>query len=193
MPSEREKDIWRVHASRAVYRSEWVELWLEDVETPGGERYEHHVIRFPRESVYAIVTRDDQVLMLWRHRFITGEWGWEVPAGWVDSDEDPTAAIRREVEEETGWRPGRVRKLAEYNAQSGISNMHFSLFYLDDAVRVSERVDTDESSRLEWISRTRLRSLIRDGDINDGPSLLAVTYYLSMCIDDLDRCGEGRP
>ena len=182
MNDDHDQDIWLVHGSRNIYRSEWVELWMDDVEIPGDRRFEHHVIRFPRESVYALVHHDDQILMLWRHRFITGEWGWEIPAGWVDSEEDPTAAIRREVEEETGWRPNKVERLVEYNAQSGISNMHFSLFYMKDAFRVGEREDTSEASRLEWIPVERLKPMIREGAIKDGPCLLAVTYFLSMCL-----------
>jgi hypothetical protein len=28
-----------------------------------------------------VMDEDDRVLLLWRHRFITDTWGWEVPAG----------------------------------------------------------------------------------------------------------------
>jgi 8-oxo-dGTP pyrophosphatase MutT (NUDIX family) len=33
--------------------------------------------------------------MIWRHRFITDTWGWEVPAGWADDGEEPEDNIRR--------------------------------------------------------------------------------------------------
>jgi hypothetical protein len=75
---------WHVHDRRAVYRSPWVEVWLDDVELPGGHSVEHHELRFPRPSVTAVVVDGDRVLLLWRHRFITNAWGWEVPAGWAD-------------------------------------------------------------------------------------------------------------
>jgi 8-oxo-dGTP pyrophosphatase MutT (NUDIX family) len=181
MSEDFDQDVWIVHGSRNIYKSEWVELWMDDVEVPGGARFEHHVIRYPRESVYALVTRDDHLLMLWRHRFITNVWGWEVPAGWVDSHEDPTAAVRREVQEETGWCPRHIKKLAEYNAQSGITNMHFSLFLMDDAVKVGERKDIAEASKLEWVPLSELPAMIRAGKIQDGPSLLAATYFLAIC------------
>ena len=81
---------------------------LDDVEIPGGERFEHHVVHFPRASVTGIVPDGhDRVLLIRRHRFITGTWGWEVPAGWANPGEDLTDAIRREIEEETGHRPAR--------------------------------------------------------------------------------------
>ena len=44
------------------------------------------------------------VLLLWRHRFVTDTWGWEVPAGRVDASETAMQAAQRETLEETGWR-----------------------------------------------------------------------------------------
>jgi 8-oxo-dGDP phosphatase len=183
MPSEYEDEVWQVRERTAVYQSEWVELWLEEVEIPGLPPLIHHVLRFPRQSVYAVVVRDGNILLLWRHRFITGDWGWEVPAGWVDANEDALAAVRREVEEETGWRAGRVERVAEYNAQSGMSNMRFTLFCAYDPEYVGERTDRSESSKLAWVPIDRIRSIIRAGEIKDGPSILAITYYLSLIAD----------
>ncbi|BFV59970.1 hypothetical protein KCMC57_up50740 [Kitasatospora sp. CMC57] len=31
-----------------------------------------------------------------------------MPAGWAEPGEDPAAAVAREIEEETGWRPAQV-------------------------------------------------------------------------------------
>jgi 8-oxo-dGTP pyrophosphatase MutT (NUDIX family) len=45
------------------------------------------------------------VLLLWRHPFITGIGGWEIPIGKAEPGEDPQVSAAREVEEETGWRP----------------------------------------------------------------------------------------
>ncbi|MFD0633337.1 NUDIX hydrolase [Catenulispora yoronensis] len=112
-------------------------VWLDDVEIPGIGRIEHHVLTMPRPSTTAVVTDDDdRFLLLWRHRFITDTWGWEVPAGWADPGEESLNAIRREIEEETGWRPGKVTELTSYNALSGISTMRFSVFHATDCTQV---------------------------------------------------------
>ncbi|MGL5829952.1 MAG: NUDIX hydrolase [Angustibacter sp.] len=163
-----------------MYRSDWVEVWLDDVEVPGGPRYAHHVLRFPKHSNIAVVTRADQVLLIWRHRFITDTWGWEVPGGWSEPDENPEDAIRREIEEETGWRPADVRKLVDYNAISGIGDMRFSLFHATAADHIGEPADPSESDRVEWKSLSDVRVLIEAGHIHDGPSLTALSYYLAM-------------
>ncbi|MPZ89856.1 MAG: NUDIX domain-containing protein, partial [Nitriliruptorales bacterium] len=135
---------WVTHGRRPVFRSDWVEVWLDDVEIPGHRRLEHHVVRFPRASVTAVVTNDaDEVLLLWRHRFITDAWGWEIPAGWAEPGEDLQEAACREVEEETGYRPTQAQHLVTYNALSGISTMRFTAFLVTAADLVARPDDTE--------------------------------------------------
>ena len=93
---------WTVHGERSLYESPWVNLRLVDVEVPGGPRFDHHVVRFPQPAAGTVVCDPVRgVLLLWRHRFITDTWGWEVPAGRVDDGETPEQPSTR-----TTWRSG---------------------------------------------------------------------------------------
>jgi 8-oxo-dGTP pyrophosphatase MutT (NUDIX family) len=158
-----------------------VEVWLDNVELPDGRRVEHNVLKFPRPSVTAVVVDGrDRTLMLWRHRYITDAWGWEIPAGWADPGEDLADAARREVEEETGYRPGRVQPLVAYNALSGISTIRFNAFLVSDAVRLGPPRDRTESTRVEWLPLVDIPKLAEAGQISDGPSLTALSYYLGI-------------
>jgi 8-oxo-dGTP pyrophosphatase MutT (NUDIX family) len=170
---------WKSHGRRRVYDSPYVEVWLDDVDIPGVGRIDHHVITMPRASTTSVVTDEqDRFLLLYRHRFITGRWGWEVPAGWAEPGEDPAAAIAREVEEETGWRPGRVVPLVEYDALAGISTMHFRCFHVTGCEYVGEPTDRSEASRVEWLTQAEVVELLAAGEVPDGPSLAALSYYL---------------
>ena len=73
------------------------------------------------------------MLLLWRHRFITDRWGWELPGGWINPGEEPAEATRREVLEETGWEPGPLTLLCSYGADVGISDARFHLYQADGA------------------------------------------------------------
>jgi 8-oxo-dGTP pyrophosphatase MutT (NUDIX family) len=166
---------WQVHNRRPIYQSPWVEVWLDDVEIPGGRRFEHHVLRM-RPTVMGIVFDEsgERVLMLWRHRFITNTWGWELPAGWIDDGEQPAAAAAREVEEETGWRPQPVREVGHWHNLPGISDMHCTLYGADGATYVGDRIEAIESTRIEWIRVADLLQLIDDDQITDGDTLIAL-------------------
>ncbi len=135
----------------------------------------------PRTSNTAVVTDEqDRVLLIYRHRFITGRWGWEVPGGWGDPGEQPIDTIRREVEEETGWRPGEATVMTDYFAMAGISDAHFTVFHITGSTRVGEPEDKSEASRVEWIGLDAVRTLATKGEITDGPSLAALSYYLGF-------------
>ena len=171
---------WTVHGERTLYSSEWIRLAMVDVEVPGGPRFEHHVVRMPRKAAGAVVTDPDRgVLLLWRHRFITDTWGWEIPAGQMDEGESPEEAVRREVLEETGWAPGAVREMLAYNPTNGISDQRFHLFLAEGASYVGEPTDPGESERVEWLPPAEVRRIVREGEMPDGLSLTAVLYALA--------------
>ncbi len=58
---------WTVHGERRIYESPWVSLALVDVEVPGGERFEHHVVRMPADAAGVVVHDQDRVLLIHRH------------------------------------------------------------------------------------------------------------------------------
>jgi 8-oxo-dGTP pyrophosphatase MutT (NUDIX family) len=171
---------WTLHGTRPAYRSSWVEVWLDDVELPDGQRIEHHAVKFPRSSVGAVAVEGDRTLLIWRHRYITDTWGWEIPAGWADPGEDPAEAVGREIEEETGYRAAAIAPLFTYKPLAGISTMHYAVFLATDLVEIGSPTDRTEAVKVEWIPLDDLPGLAADGQITDGPSITALSYYRGM-------------
>jgi len=170
-----------VHGERVVYDSEWMRLALVDVELPSGPRFEHHVLRMPAQAAGVVVDVPDRgVLLLWRHRFITETWGWEVPAGRIDAGETPEQAAFRETVEETGWEPGPLTPMTAYFPHNGTSDATFHLFVATSAEQVGEPSDPDESERVEWLSWDEVRAEIRAGRVRDGLSLTALLHRLAL-------------
>ena len=172
---------WTVHGERPVYESEWMRLVLVDVEIPEGARFDHHVVRFPNSASGTVVHDPDRgILLLWRHRFITDTWGWEIPAGRIDPGETPEQAAVRETVEETGWRPGPLRKLCAYAPSNGSSDQVFHLFTASAATHVGEPTDPGESERIDWVPVEDVRRLIAGGEVYDGLSLTALLWTLAL-------------
>ena len=170
---------WIAHGERSLYSSDWVSLGLVDVEVPGVRRFDHHVVRLPRPAAAVVVHDPDRgVLLLWRHRFITGTWGFEVPAGGVDAGESPEQGAAREVLEETGWRPGPLRRLHAYHPSNGLSDQTVVLYVADGATQVGPPEDVAEATRVEWLPVERVRAEVREGRVTDGLSLAALLWWL---------------
>ena len=172
---------WTVHGERPLYDSPWVRLALVDVEIPGVRRFDHHVVRVPQAAAGTVVFNPGRgVLLLWRHRFITDTWGWEIPAGRLEPGESPEEAAAREVLEETGWRPSGLRPLISYHPTNGLSDQRFHLFIAGGAEHEGDPTDETESERIEWVPVEQVAELARDGSIRDGLSLTAILYALSF-------------
>jgi 8-oxo-dGTP pyrophosphatase MutT (NUDIX family) len=172
---------WTIHGERPVYDSAWVRLVLVDVEVPGGERFDHHVVRYPRAASGTIIRDPERgVLLIWRHRFITDTWGWEIPAGRIEPGESPEQAAVRETMEETGWRPGPLTRLGAYAPNNGSADQVFHLFTADGASHVGEPTDPSESQRVEWVETNEVRRLIGEGQVYDGMSLTGLLWALAF-------------
>jgi 8-oxo-dGTP pyrophosphatase MutT (NUDIX family) len=171
---------WTVHGERPIYESDWVNLELVDVEVPGGERFDHHVVRMRPAAGTIVFDPERGVLLLWRHRFITDTWGWEIPGGRIEDDESVEDAAAREALEETGWRPGPLRHLITYFPANGVSDLSFAIFLADGATYVGEPTDPSESERISWVPIDKLRSALSSRRVNDGMAVAGLCYALAM-------------
>lgn len=170
---------WVRHGRRPIYRSEWVNLYLDEVELPDGGRIDHHVLTFPKASQSAVVVNAarDEILLVWRHRYIPDTWSWEVPAGWAEPGEDRETAMRRELLEETGHVVDRMSPLAEYDVFPGLSTMVFTCWLGTGPTRLGDPADTNEVSHARWHRVDSLPGLVREGTLRDGGSLAALANY----------------
>ncbi|WP_131740888.1 NUDIX hydrolase [Actinomadura roseirufa] len=166
---------WTVHGERSIYDSPWMNVRLADVELPDGRRFDHHLVRVrPAAGVIAVDGRG-RVLLIWRHRFITDRWGWEIPGGRVEDGEDPAEAAAREVVEETGYRAGPLRPLLEVRASPGVHDGVHHIFRADGAERVGEPTDV-EAERIAWVPLSAALDLAARGEIGSGSTLCGLLY-----------------
>ncbi|MFC9630397.1 NUDIX hydrolase [Streptomyces mirabilis] len=169
---------WKTHGERQIYTNPWVNLCLVDVQQPDGRRWEYHVVRLRHLAVAAVVNDRQEVLMMWRHRFITDSWAWELPMGLVEEGETPEEAAAREVLEETGWRPGPIKPLIYAEPANGITDSQHHVFRADGATYEGPPTEKSESDRIEWIPLSEIRGMIDRREIVSSGSLVGLLYVL---------------
>lgn len=169
---------WTVHSEKQLYQDEWLDIRVADVELPDGRHLEHRLIRTP-PGAGAVVVAEGKVLLMWRHRFITGTEGWEIPIGKIDPGEDPADAAARETEEETGWRPGPLRFLLRVEPTPGLSDSAHHIYLADGAERIGPPEDDFESDHVGWVPLPDVAALIGRGQITSGTTLAALLYTIA--------------
>lgn len=175
-----ERLSWTVHGERELYVNRWVQLTLVDVEPPNGQRFEHHVVRLGHVAIALVLDSSDRALTLWRYRFATDDWGFELLGGIVEDDEDAEATARREVEEESGYRPtGEAERMISFQPYPGMVDAPIDVFLYRGAEKVGKPTDTEEAARIEWKPMDELLDLALGGELLGSGTLIPVLLYLA--------------
>lgn len=172
-----------VHGAEEAYRRGPLRVHLVEVETPDGHRHTRPLVRLRRVAVAVVLDGHGRVLLLWRHRFVTDAWGWELPGGVVDSAEDPAAAAAREVEEETGWRPGPLAPLVSFQPMPGMVDAPVEVFLARTAARVGDPTDPAEAGEVAWVPLADVPALVAAGEILGAGSLVGLLHVLAVAPD----------
>src|SRR6476659_5480618 len=103
----------RVLSSRVVYRGPVFWVTTDHVREPGGIRARRDVVRHSGSVV--ILAVDDgrsqpHILLERQYRHAAQNYLWELPAGRIDKGENPLAAAKRELLEETGYTAARWKR-----------------------------------------------------------------------------------
>jgi 8-oxo-dGTP pyrophosphatase MutT (NUDIX family) len=171
---------WRTFEERALYDNPAVWLGQVDVELPGGERVWHHVVRLHRAAVIALLDDERRVLLLRRHRLVQDRSGWELPGGLIDEDEEPVEAVARELEEQAGYRAGRVEHLITFQPMAGVVDAEHLVFAGRDPERIGEPTGTNGAGRMNWVPLSTVPRLIAAGEIWNAGSLVALLWLLTQ-------------
>jgi ADP-ribose pyrophosphatase len=170
---------WTTVESELAYRCEGFDVINETVELPDGERAEFDWLREDESVVVLPFTADGRVVVIdeWRHA--VGRVNRGLPAGTLEGDEDPAAAVARELAEETGYRPGSVEHMTSVEPANGFSDAVFHYFVARECVDASDQdLDPDETIEVTTTPFEELRAAVRDDEMRDGRSAFGVLYYL---------------
>jgi ADP-ribose pyrophosphatase len=170
---------WTTVESELAYTCEGFDVINETVELPDGERAAFDWLREAESVVVLPFTPEKRVVVIdeWRHA--VGRVNRGLPAGTLEGDEDPEAAVGRELAEETGYRPGDIEHMTSVEPANGFSDAVFHYFVARGCEEATEQdLDPDETIEVTTTTFEQLREAVREDDLRDGRSAFGVLYYL---------------
>jgi len=154
-------------------KGNWIEQSREAYDRGNGAT----ILLYNKEKKTIILTRQFRM-----PTFINGnETGMliEACAGLLDKD-NPEDCIRRETEEETGFKLKDVKKVFEaYMSPGSVTEiLYFFVAEYSNEMRISEGggVDEDENIEVLEVSFTKALEMIHTGEIKDGKTIMLLQY-----------------
>jgi len=93
-----------------------------------------------------------QFVMVWQWRHGAQELSLEFPGGVIEPAENPQQAAARELFEETGFKPGKIKKLGEFSPNPAIMSNRVHIFLAEDLLdEGKQELDENEYVEVETI------------------------------------------
>lgn len=176
-----EKPRWQVRSSSYAIESPYMRVRRDEVTLPDGTAIDDYYVRESNGFTFVFpVTADGAIVVTEQYRYGADDITIELPAGNLESGEDPQACARRELLEETGYEAREFRLLGTYYAEPVRSSARCVVYAALDARRVAEQhLDATECIRAFEVSVDELRAMAADGRMNSLGSVAAALLGIS--------------
>ncbi|MCL5046257.1 MAG: NUDIX hydrolase [Actinobacteria bacterium] len=166
-------------SSRRIYEGRVLALRLDEVRLPDGRYTTREIVEHSASVGVVAVDSEGQVILVRQYRYAVGEALLEIVAGGVDDGEDVEAAALRELEEETGYRAGKLQLLFEGYLSPGFCTelMHFC--WATELAPGPQRPAEDEDIEVVRLPLAQAPDLIRSGQIRDSKSVAGLLAAIS--------------
>ena len=172
-----------VLSKQRVHEGRLLKIDLEEVSLPGGSIARLESIRHPGAAAALPFLDDGRVLLVRQYRHAMGGTIVEVPAVKLDPGEPPSACALREVEEEVGYRPGRLELLGSVFTTPGFTDEEIWLYEAHELTAARIAHESDEVIEvLHWEFAEAVRA-VQDGRIRDGKSVAVILHAAIRRLD----------
>ncbi|MBK8268964.1 MAG: NUDIX hydrolase [Planctomycetes bacterium] len=150
----------------------------KQVRASDGSTRDIDVVRHPGAVVVLPLLSADEVLMIRNFRHTLDRELWELPAGTLDEPgESPIDAAARELEEETGYRAGRIDPLGEFYPSPGFLNELIHAYVATDLTKTEQRLEPLEMIHVETVARDEAVRMAYDGRLLDAKSIITLLRW----------------
>lgn len=160
------------------YTGTILKVYTDHMIMPDGRTADWDFIEHKGAAAVVPVTDDGKILMVRQYRNALERYTLEIPAGalnYVGEPKDVCAA--RELEEETGYKAGRLEWLMNLNTTVAFCNELIGIYIASDLTKTQQHLDDDEYINVEPHDLSELLDMVYAGRITDSKTVASLMAY----------------
>ncbi len=168
----------RTISSQQIFDGHVVRLRVDTVLTADGRRSTREIVEHSDCIGVVAIDEDDNVLLVRQYRKAIEKELLEIPAGGVDPGETPEEAVVREMQEETGYLPGRVERLAGFYSSPGFCTEYLHLYLATELTPSRLHAEDTAGISLVRIPVAEIEGMLAADAFEDGKSIVGLRILL---------------
>jgi ADP-ribose pyrophosphatase len=171
------------------YKGKISSLRAGSVRLDDGSTATREVVEHPG-GVAAVPVKGDAAVLARQFRIAAGREVLGLPAGRLEEKESPQACAQRELEEELGYRAGRLVPAASYYSSVGFMDERMHLFLAFDLAETEARPEWDERIEPVEMPVEQIDEMLARNEFDDSKTIIglyALTHYLKKHPEAIDR------
>ncbi len=174
--AEEKKNSEKILESHLAYQGKIIKLRLDTYQMKETTRV-FELVDHPGAVVIVPIDPKGRLLLIRQWRRAVGKIILELPAGTLEPDEAPLFSAQRELQEETGYKAGRLTKLSSFYSAPGFCNEQLHLFVAEDLLPSRLAADDDEGIDVVPTYLPDAIQMIEDGTLADAKSIAGILHY----------------
>lgn len=165
--------------SKRMYTGIIINVNVDTVTLPNGLTVNLEVVRHPGAAAVVPLKDDGTVFLIRQFRHAAGGFIYEIPAGKLNPGEDPAACAARELEEEIGYRAGKLELLSSIFTAPGFTDEVIHVYKATGLTTGRQQLDRDEVLDVIEMPLQEAMRMIETGAIRDAKSIVGLqSVYL---------------
>jgi ADP-ribose pyrophosphatase len=165
-------------SSEMIYKGRALNLRVDSVELPDGRKTKRTVVEHPDCIAVVALDNEQNVLLVKQFRKAIEKELLEIPAGGIDPDEDVETAVKREMQEETGYLPQKLVKLGGFYSTPGYCTEYLHAYLATDLVPGKLVAEDTDGIELVRVPVAELPALLASGKLTDAKSIAGLYMFL---------------
>jgi ADP-ribose pyrophosphatase len=173
---------WKVLESEYLFREPpWFTARRDKVELPNGTIMPaYYVFEYPEWINVIAITKDKKFVFVRQYRHAIGSVNYELCAGVVEKDEQPEAAARRELLEETGFGGGTWEEMMTLSGNASTMNNSSHCFIARDVEKIDEQhLEDTEMITVHLLEFDEVKELLNNNKIRQATMVAPLWRFIA--------------